>query len=452
MIGESRFDPALPMPYSEKWREAERGDKGDAPHYTSYQAPDTGAVVFALDSFSFRGGQSVETAEYPFGGLWSNGRLNERPQVLHINGYIRGENYIKIRNELIEALRVPTSDETPGYIDLPFWGRFPIVADGYEVSEKTDEKGQCKVSIDFTRAGVPPEARTAGQDGTAKTTARTKEAVEEAQEAVAAAFEEKLEGNIDANTLMAGFGKIKGLLTGALGRVRAAQTAIDAITAEINGISSLIAQGIRAPGELAATLFNALASLAAGLLDIKNAVESDERKSGGLAGGGATVTTAAATDVLYPAPSYNNEKNVLLYFFSAASYTMDIPAATAAQQNTKEAVENLYRAGALCAACLIITQTSLSYQKAQRYWNLLAKLEDSVDKNSPAVYTALENLRISVSRELSARDLDAELYRVFDVSLPLLYIAHYLGCDEAKLRELNEIGDSFAVKGGVVYV
>ena len=57
-----------------------------------------------------------------------------------------------------------------------------------------------------------------------------------------------------------------------------------------------------------------------------------------------------------------------------------------------------------------------------------------------------------MSRELSARELDAEQYKTFDVPLPLLYIAHYLGCDEAKLRELNDIADSFAVKGGVAYV
>lgn len=458
------FDAGLPSPYSEDWRKAEREGNGDGPRYTGYQAPGAGVVVFALDSFSFRGGQSVETAEYPFGGLWSNERLNERPQALRVKGYIRdrrtrrdgedaaGTGYIQTRNALIEALRVSTSDDSPGYIDLPFWGRFPIVVDGYEVSEKADEKGQCEVSIDFTRAGVSPETRAAAQSGAAGGT--LEEAARDAQKAVTAAFAEKLEGNTDANTLMACFGKIKGLLAGALGRVRAAQTKIDAIAAEINGVSSLIAQGIRAPGELAAAVFNALASIAAGLLDIKSAFESygGGGASGGLAGNGASATAVTSIDALYPAPSYNNEKNVLLYFCSAAGYAMDIPAATPAQRNTKEAAENLYRAGALCAACLIIAQIDLSYQKARGYWNLLAKLESSVDKNNPAVYTAIENLRTSVSRELSARELDVETRRVFDVPLPLLYIAHYLGCDETKLRELNDIADSFAVKGGVAYV
>jgi len=36
--------------------------------------------------------------------------------------------------------------------------------------------------------------------------------------------------------------------------------------------------------------------------------------------------------------------------------------------------------------------------------------------------------------------------------LPLLYIAQYLGCDEAKLREINSIADSFVIKENIVYV
>ena len=306
---------------------------GDAPRYTSYQAPGAGAVVFVLDSFSFRGGQSVETAEYPFGGLWSNGRLNERPQTLRVEGHIldrlvrdkdgkadSGTGYITIRNALIESLRVSTSDDSPGYIDLPFWGRFPVVVDGYEVSEKKDEKGQCGVSIDFVRAGVSAENRTSGQTGAVETGELVEAAAVNAETAVTAAFVEKLEGNTDSATLLAGFGKIKGLLAGALGRVRGAQSKIDTITAEINGISSLIAQGIRAPGELARAMFNALASIAAGLADIKNAAESYMDGNGdGTAAGDAAGTVAGtsgeSTAALYPAPVQNNERNALLYFF-----------------------------------------------------------------------------------------------------------------------------------------
>jgi hypothetical protein len=48
--------------------------------------------------------------------------------------------------------------------------------------------------------------------------------------------------------------------------------------------------------------------------------------------------------------------------------------------------------------------------------------------------------------------LSNEMKRAVDAPLPLLYLAHYLGCDTARLRQLNRIADSFVVKGSVVYV
>lgn len=82
----------------------------------------------------------------------------------------------------------------------------------------------------------------------------------------------------------------------------------------------------------------------------------------------------------------------------------------------------------------------------------MQKLEASIDMEDAAVYTAVENMLVFLSLALSSRTLSAEAIRQFSAPLPLLYIAQYLGCDEAKLRELNSIADSFAVMGDVVYV
>jgi hypothetical protein len=86
------------------------------------------------------------------------------------------------------------------------------------------------------------------------------------------------------------------------------------------------------------------------------------------------------------------------------------------------------------------------------YWSLLQKLEATIDKNNPAVYAAAEDMRVAASRALSALELSSEMKRAADAPLPLLYLAHYLGCDAARLRQLNSIADSFAVKGEIVYV
>jgi hypothetical protein len=65
------------------------------------------------------------------------------------------------------------------------------------------------------------------------------------------------------------------------------------------------------------------------------------------------------------------------------------------------------------------------------YWNLLQKLEASIDKNNPAVYAATEDMRVAASRTLSARERSNEMKRAIDTPLPLLHLAHYLGCGAA---------------------
>ena len=244
MSTNAQFDASLPTPYKENWREAYRADSTESPRLASYQAPGGEPIPFIQKGFRFSGGQSQDTAEYPFGGLWSNEYLNEKPQSLTVDGYLRGPAYIAQRNKLIEALRVPTNDDTPGYIDLPFWGRFPVVVgDNYEVSENTNEQGQCEISIPFKRAGVSVNNRT--------------EAIPEPQLESAAAnlqataideFETSLDkSKLDLTTLRAGFGQLKNVLLSILGRIQGAKTVLNAITGEVLGIISLINQGILAP-------------------------------------------------------------------------------------------------------------------------------------------------------------------------------------------------------------
>jgi hypothetical protein len=432
------FDAALPSPYSGNWKQAERLSSEDSPRLTSYQAPGGEAVSFVLKNFRFSGGQSVDTAEYPFDGLWSNEALNEKPQTLNIEGFIRGAEYIKTRNALIEALRVKTDDDAPGFIDFPFWGRFPIVVTEYEVAENTDERGQCAVNLVFKRAGVSPAER---ENALPDISTAVETAAANLESAAINSFEKQLAGNSDTNTFSQGVTEIKTRLLNAIGRVQAAQTTLDSISNDINSISGLAAQNAQAPGQTARSLYNAAASIAGALAEIKNSAASYFSTSDGKGG--------AAS---YPAPAQNNEKNVLMQFLSAGTYTMNITALTVRQENTKKAMENLYRVSAFGAASLILTQMDMSYSKAQGYWKLFQKLEESIDREDPALYAALEETRISVSRLLSAKALSAEKKRYFDIPLPLLYMARYLGCSEEKLRELNRIADSFVIKGNVVYV
>ncbi|MDR0387276.1 MAG: DNA circularization N-terminal domain-containing protein [Treponema sp.] len=459
------FDVKLPSPYNEKWRESYRADASESPRMASYQAPGGEAIPFIQKSFRFSGGHSKDTAEYPFGGLWSNEYLNEKPQSLNVEGYLRGPDYIAQRNKLIEALRVPTDDDNPGYIDLPFWGRFPVViGDNYEVSESVDEQGQCAVSIPFTRAGVSIAER---MDALPAEEAQLESAADNLEAAAIDDFASSLpDDKLDAVTLKAGLGQIKNALLSVIGRVQAAQTALNAMTAEVLGIISLVNQAVLLPRQKAKAVFNAAAAIVGGLMEIKNsaALYGRSGKSGASSGGGSSGSdsgdsggdTSRAGGSASAAPSLppsDNERNALIMFLSASDYTLPVDAATVRAEATRKAVENLYRTMAFLAAARIIANSdSLTRQRAAGYWRLLERLEGSINLENPAVYAALRDLRIALSRRLSRQGLSAELIRRFSTATPLLYLAYYLGCDEDAIRRLNSIADSFTVEGGVIYV
>jgi hypothetical protein len=466
MSTNTQFDAALPSPYSKKWRESYRTDTSESPRMASYQSPGGEAIPFIQKAFRFSGSHSKDTAEYPFGGLWSNEYLNEKPQSLSVEGYLRGPAYIAQRNKLLEALRVPTDDDRPGYIDLPFWGRFPVVVgDNYEVSEDADEQGQCKVTIPFTRAGVSLDER---MDALPSPEAQLESAQANLEAAAVREFETGLaDDKLDAATFRAGIGQIKTALLSVIGRIQAAKTTLNAMTSEVLGLLSLVNQAILLPRQQAQALFNAVASIVAGIMEIKNsaALYGREPSGGGSSGSSASgATTAgggsngsspsgtAATGTPSLPPS-DNERNVLIMFLSVSDYTLSVDAATVRAEATKKAVEHLYRTMAFLAAVRIIANIdSLTRQRAAGYWRLLEKLEKSINRENPAVYAALRDMRIALSRRLSRQELSAEMTRRFSAAMPLLSLAWYLGCDEDVIRRLNRIADSFTVEGDVIYV
>jgi hypothetical protein len=323
-------------------------------------------------------------------------------------------------------VRVKTDDETPGFLDLPLWGRFPIVVINYDVDETGKENGQCSVSMTLTRAGVTVEERWKFEGGFEGGTAL---AAEELKLVAIDKFDEALKGNADSNILVSAFTKFKEGLIGVIGRVQGTVSQLNAMTNEVVGITNLIAQGIRSPRELAQALFSAADSIVTGIMEIKNSADDT---------------------VFY---FRDNVKNVLLQFLFKNNYILDTETVTVRQTMNKEASENLYRTVSLCAAAQMFIQIeNPSYQQAKGYWALYEKLEASVDQSDPAIYWILQNMRIAAARELAARSLDMEMIKNIAVPVPLLYLAHYLGCDNETLRQLNKPADSFVMSGEVIYV
>jgi len=421
-MSEARFDISLPTLYREKWREAYRSDKDDSPRFSSYQAPDRAPIPFIYKSLDFSGGQSVDTAEYPFFGLWSNETLNKKTQSITVHGYLRGEYYLQQRADFLAALMVTTSDDAPGFFDHPLWGRFKVIVENYNVTEAADANGQCEISLTFKRAGVSLEAR-AG--------ALIPHDLSKPEDAANAAVKIFAKINSASTILLKGFGVIKSLLLSITGTLQLPQSILNGIVNEIIGIENLTAQGIQTPVLFAQALVNSAFAIAAGAFSIKESAQASGEYFG----------------------AQNSKRKTLLNFLSAEKMTLPIETATVQQEETKKATENLYRTISLCAAAKIMGEMEeASRDQMDGYWALYCKLENSINLENPDVYKAVVEMRSILSSKLRQSAMNRELKKKIERPVPLLFLSHYLGCDEERLRAMNVIEDSFLISGEVSYV
>ena len=441
------FDPSLPRTYSDSWREA-YGQGTDTPRLSSYQAPDGEPVVFAYDSISLGGGQNIDTVEYPF-GFWSNTKLGDKTHTIRIKGHVIGEDYIKQRSVLVAAFQVPTDDDTPGFLDLPLWGRFKVVVETWNVDEEKQKNGMSEISLELKRAGYSDTKRL--DTAIANLSKQNVDsAVSNLKKVSVASFAKTIEKAKDTNMLASGFGKLTKALANIVGRIQGASSVMNSMVSKINSVTSLIAQGIRAPKELAQAFVSAVYGIVSGVLEIKNA--ANETASYFM---GSDDEDSDSGDSVMEKFIQRNEKNVVMNFLTASNYELSDEAITEQQWNTKKAVENLYRMAAFGAVAQLfvkIDPDTQSFDKQSGLWTLFEKLEESIDKENPDVYAAVEETRIACAETLLTYSYDRELKRHIRQSMPLLPLALYLGCDAEKIRSLNEVADSFLIEGDVIYV
>lgn len=441
------FDPSLPRTYSDSWREA-YGQGTDTPRLSSYQAPDGEPVVFAYDSISLGGGQNIDTVEYPF-GFWSNTKLGDKTHTIRIKGHVIGEDYIKQRSVLVAAFQVPTDDDTPGFLDLPLWGRFKVVVETWNVDEEKQKNGMSEISLELKRTGYSDTKRL--DTAIANLNKQNVDsAVSNLKKVSVASFAKTIEKAKDTNMLASGFGNLTKALANIVGRIQGASSVMNSMVSKINSVTSLIAQGIRAPKELAQAFVSAVYGIVSGVLEIKNA--ADETASYFM---GSDDEDSDSGDSVMEKFIQRNEKNVVMNFLTASNYELSDEAITEQQWNTKKAVENLYRMtafGAVAQLFVKIDPDTQSFDKQSGLWTLFEFLEESIDKENPDVYAAVEETRIACAETLLTYSYDRELKRHIRQSMPLLPLALYLGCDAEKIRRLNEVADSFLIEGDVIYV
>jgi hypothetical protein len=94
----------------------------------------------------------------------------------------------------------------------------------------------------------------------------------------------------------------------------------------------------------------------------------------------------------------------------------------------------------------------VTLNKMKGYWALYTRLEDSISLEDPDMYKAISEMRAAVSHKLKQTTMSIELKKKIEKPVPLLFLSHYLGCDDDKLRAMCLIEDSLLVSGEVSYV
>lgn len=428
------FDASLPDLFNDDFRAAIAEVNAPGFGAASYLAPAAAtALPFILSKVSFAGGFSVETTEYPFFGGWSSEPLNEKPQAIKVEGTIGGANVLARRNDILNALRVATTDDAPGYIALPSWGRFPVVVIDWNVSEEMDKQGYFPLSLIFTRAGQSASSRQVSDAGknleTARAAMRTR--------AIHVFADELVDERLSGDALASGFAAVNAKLLSIVGRVQAAQSTLNDVTNSVLAVTNLIEQGIRSPAALATTFFSAIDAVVAAAIGIAN-----------------EVTSVFSSGEKTAEGEVRNARNVALPFLSNATYLLDISVATPKGEATRSALQNLYRTASLYAAAGIVPSIpEISYDKFKALYQLLQSLEESIDRDDPDLATACTDVRIAVSDQLRSLELAHERSAKFSVRVPMLAAATSLGISFERFRALNPgIADEFAVVGAVSYV
>ncbi|WP_020613100.1 hypothetical protein [Sediminispirochaeta bajacaliforniensis] len=430
------FNISLPEPYSGNWRSALRNSNGseETPRRTSYQPPGGEPEAFNLVKTNVSGGQSNDISEYSAFGGWSNKPLNYLPQKIKISGRLLGTNYIQYRNKLAAAFSVETSDDEPAYLILPFWGRFAVNMDTWDISEETSAQGGCEITLAVDRVGQSAGARQENN-----TSGNLDDAIADLEDAAVARFESVLDDdNLSVSALETGFSAIKDKLLNIIGRLQLAQNTMNSLTNEALNIISLIEQGITAPGDFARALFSCITAITATLISDVSAVEdffsSDE------------TTSSGNGDSIY---------NATLQFISAKSETMnELSPSTFKESATKQAMVALYRHAAFVGAATTLPNVdTISADQIKALYSLFMDLEDSLNVDDPNIYKAVTESRIAVMEQLQEKETWNERSVQLQGGLPMLVVAQLLGCDYDKVEELNsDIDDQLMITGGIFYV
>ncbi|WP_288550122.1 methyl-accepting chemotaxis protein [uncultured Brachyspira sp.] len=417
----------LKYPNSSSWREAY-----EIQSLIKYEAPNTEAVYFLYDNVNISGGQSLDNSNYPNFGYWSNNAINESVNKIKVSGFLREEEYLNKKIDLINAFKIKTDDENPAFIFLPLYPRLKVTLISWSIDENANENGQCKIELNFNICSEETSENIYNSID-------IEDAKKNIQEIANNNLEKKLEKNFSYDTFLSSINNISSKLSNIIGMIQGKADYINDMARAINTISSAVAQGVRTPSVFANALQNAISSIVNGVIEIKQSANETIESSKSL-----------INSMLPRENAENNEKKVLLQFLNFYNYDTTGNTISFNEMNTAKESDNFMKIIAVTAVASLIIQMDNSKEKIKNYLELYDKLNNSINKDDYGLNNALIDLKISIIEELKIKELKKLRKIKFNKNMTLLNAQHFL--NSYNLRDFNFIEDSFVLPKEVFYV
>lgn len=416
----------LSTPISLSWREAY-----EIQNLIEYEAPNTKSVFFIYDNVRISGGHSIDNIEYPSYGGWYNTSINETTNKINISGFLRSEDYLSKKVDLVNAFKIKTDDDKPAFIFIPLWGRIRVVLNDWTIEENASENGQCKIELTLSQS-LENKSEISSAMSVSDSISNVKEIASEN-------LNKDLKENFNYDAFISSINSFTSSCSNIIGRLQTQTQYINKMAQAIKTVSTMIAQGLRTPAIFAQAISNVVESITNGIIEIKQAAieTADDSKS-------------LIYNILPSETAKNNEKKTAIQFldFSNIDTAKDLISYSGIQTAKKS--DNFIKTIAITAVAALITQIDATKDELKNYIKLYDKLNSSINKDDYKLNAALIDLKISIIDELNNRDLLTEKKIKFNKNMTLLNTEHFLSC--YKLRDLNFIEDSFILPEEITYI
>jgi len=109
-------------------------------------------VVFHVEIGSKSGGKRLVLHEFPKSDNGFVENMGQRLKRFTVMGYVLGDDFISLRNSLVQALDEPT----PGFLSLPTGFSGMVQCESYNTNERREVGGLAEVEMSFFESGQSP--------------------------------------------------------------------------------------------------------------------------------------------------------------------------------------------------------------------------------------------------------------------------------------------------------